>query len=126
MKITQVRIMLITVLAALGCIADSHNLYAQTLYDPTLPPSFLRNDGADKSPDQDTDALPTIQDLSLQALILNNGNSYAIVEGVTIKVGSSFKGWKVTRINAEGALFQSSTGTHLVKMHPAVSKIRRP
>jgi hypothetical protein len=105
--------------------AWASNTAAQGLLDPTLPPAFLRSDQSNKLAGQEPEPPSTITDLHLQALILGKQANYAVIDGVTLQVGATFKGWRIIRINNEGALLQGASGTQLLKIHPAISKTGR-
>jgi len=115
-----------SLLVLVGLTSIAPNSFSQALQDPTLPPAFLRNDQPSSSVGQEENSSSTIADLSLQALILGNQKSYAVINGSTFQVGSTYKGWRIIRINSEGALLQGTSGTQLLKIHPGISKTGRP
>lgn len=119
--------LVLCLLAAVAVLpAGARPVFAQGLTDPTLPPAAFRPPNlkgtgiASESVEQEPIVEP-ITSLKLQALMIGPADNYAVVDGAVLRVGTSFKGWRVIKIGREGVLLEGIQGSRLLRPHPAIS-----
>jgi MSHA biogenesis protein MshK len=98
---------------ALGCALTMCSLHAETLTDPTRPPSSRTGGQHARSEEHFVANIRTVK--------TSKAGSIALVNGQIVKVGDVIGEARVTRITeSEIVLVRSSGATERVRMHPGV------
>ena len=122
--------------AYLGWLAPAVCIYTLTaptaalaqsgLVDPTIPPAALRplpeKSDSLRSGVSEEPAAEAFDNLRLQGIMMRGQESLAIIDGVTLQLGSRYKGWRIAKISQDGVLLQSAQGSRLLKMNSFVRK----
>lgn len=87
--------------------------WAADLADPTRPPPRL---GA-----QAVDA-PAAPPLSVNGVFLMGQRPYAVVDGVTVRIGDPLGGGRVGRIDEQGVWLDGRAGRRLLRLVPGMDK----
>lgn len=85
----------------------------QRLVDPTIPPPIA---------DQTSGNAASPPSLQLQATKIGETSRLAVVNGTTLRVGSKYNGWVVSKIDSHAVILKSATGTRTILLHPSTSK----
>ena len=86
---------------------------AGALADPTRPPSFAA-DAADGEKSEPTRVV--------QSVLIAPGRTMAVIDGATVRVGSSLGGAKVVKIDETGVILSNSGKLEVLKLFPDAGK----
>lgn len=110
-----------TGMLALGLLASGGLAAAQALQDPTRPPASLIQ-RATGGPDAVAAAAPKKAPRLQSVLIARQpgGRHVAVIDGETLRLGDSFQGARVTRIEADEVELSRGNGRQILKLHAAM------
>ena len=101
-------------LAALG-MGNMQRAAAETLQDPTRPPT------ATTLPTGDS-AAPVVSGPQLQSIRLGGARSSAIISGQRVSLGERYGGAQLVKISENQVVLQGSSGMQTLTLFPAIGK----
>ncbi|MGZ8339185.1 MAG: hypothetical protein ACXWU9_06365 [Telluria sp.] len=105
--------------AAACCALVAASAGAQALSDPTRPPAAFRAHGAGTS----APAAAVVPDAPrLQSILIarsEGGRHVAVIDGVTVRLGDSFKGARVERMTHTEVVLSKGGRKQVLKLFPA-------
>lgn len=103
------------ILAALICVVTASTAAAQTLRDPTRPPSVASARGGAGRIEQSA--------WILQSVLISPERRYAIINGEVVKLGGSIAGAELVAVAEERVTLRTQDGLRIVHLFPDVSRL---
>ncbi|MEO8156254.1 MAG: hypothetical protein ABI648_00545 [Betaproteobacteria bacterium] len=104
----------LSLLLALACIASASPSIAQTLRDPTRPPSADTKGEAVRSEPSGW---------ILQSVLISPERRYAIINGEIVPIGGSIAGAELISVAAERVTLRTRQGLRVVRLFPEVTRL---
>lgn len=103
------------ILAALICAVSASTGAAQTLRDPTRPPSAASAKGAAGKIEQ--------SGWILQSVLISPERRYAIINGEVVRLGGSIAGAELVAVAEERVTLRTREGLRIVHLFPDVTRL---
>ena len=95
-------------------LAAAASAHAQTLIDPTRPPS---------APIGSADALEETTGMQLQGILFSSGRKVAVINGAMVPLGGMVGEAKLVRISETQVVLKKGDETEVLRLYPSVEKV---